>query len=463
MATWGLALLPSLFVLGVAASHEAWRDEANWWLLGRDSDWAAWWQGVRFAGSPPLWYGLVRCFALLGLPIESQALANSTFCVVGVLLLAAVARRAWLPALLLVFNYFVLFDWGVVARSYGLGFLGIALLLWAWPSRLARPTPAWVGGLLLASSSAHALVLAAAAVAAHAVSQDDGMTRRARWTPLAMLVLVGGGSTLWSASADGFVMTGHAPSLQAVWRSLGEAAAPLLPWAWKPWLGVGATVLVGATTWRNRPALVWLVVSLGGLFAIFALVHGGMPRHYGFVWVSWSVALFLATTTEPTPGAPPLRIPPPLAACMILLAMASSWSAFQMGTRDLHQAFSGGREAAAWLDEVPSDVPVAVWDAALATSALAYAAPRAVWQLDRQAWSSFLPEDAAYQAGRNISPAEVMARASRIPSSVRPVLLLTRALPEQLAAQHGFQRAICTESQPFGARDEVYCLYVPTR
>jgi len=107
-------------VLAVAIPfHEPWADEAQAWVLARDSSlWEIFRYRLHYEGTPALWHFLLR--ALLVAHVRWGAVGW----VCGVIAVAGVAVwLRWSPfpmvvRVLLPFTFFVLYQYGVVARSY---------------------------------------------------------------------------------------------------------------------------------------------------------------------------------------------------------------------------------------------------------------------------------------------------------------------------------------------------------
>lgn len=143
--------------------HDLWRDEANPWVLARDShslrELLAY---VRYEGHPPLWY-----LFLFVLPFVTQrpeamqwlhvALAAST-----VFIVLRFAPFPWLAKLLFPFGYFTLFEYGIISRNYQL----ILLLVVVFCAVHERKPKAyvWMGIVLflLCQSHVYGLILACA-------------------------------------------------------------------------------------------------------------------------------------------------------------------------------------------------------------------------------------------------------------------------------------------------------------
>lgn len=122
MAERGLFLLFLIVAATVSLGHEFWRDELQAWMIVRDSASVAdLMHNSRYEGHPSLWF-----FLLFGLKQLAPGLAA-----LKVLHLTIAASSAWLVLRhspfsllhrsLLVFGYFFLYEYTVIARNYAVG------------------------------------------------------------------------------------------------------------------------------------------------------------------------------------------------------------------------------------------------------------------------------------------------------------------------------------------------------
>ena len=103
-------------------THVAWRDELQAVLLAEHSpSLAALFANLHYEGHPALWYLLLRALSPLGsapttLKIVQLCVALATIA----LLWTRAPFRPWTKLLILA-SYPILFEWGTISRSYGLG------------------------------------------------------------------------------------------------------------------------------------------------------------------------------------------------------------------------------------------------------------------------------------------------------------------------------------------------------
>lgn len=115
--------------------HELWRDEANVWLLSRDT---TPWQligEIKYQGHPCLWYLVVMPFAKIGLPFPAISVLSFTVmaAAAGVFIWQAPFSPVTKAVCLIspIFSYY----YPVVARNYCLTALLLILLAYYYPRR----------------------------------------------------------------------------------------------------------------------------------------------------------------------------------------------------------------------------------------------------------------------------------------------------------------------------------------
>jgi hypothetical protein len=137
---WALWFTYVVIIAFVSMHHEPWRDEVDAWLMVRYANLQEFIAYCSYTGHPPLWYLVNLPLARwLGLPMKVQAW----------LPLLCAATLVWLllfrspfPLWLLVpsmFSVHLLFQYGILARSYPLLLLLLFLVPVLHPTRLAHP------------------------------------------------------------------------------------------------------------------------------------------------------------------------------------------------------------------------------------------------------------------------------------------------------------------------------------
>ena len=290
-----MALLVAL-QLWLIATHVPWRDELQAYLIVRDSPGVAGlFANLHYEGHPSLWY------ALLGAALAIVPSAGALPLVQGLVALGTTAivwRRAPFPAwlkLLILAGYYLLFEYGVIARSYGLG----ALLLFAWLA-LRRTPWSWLILALMANVAVHFALLSGACVAA-----TVWIERRWSWSGIALWIAACAACALTIVPAHD-VQTGLAgladPLAARLVDALRRQSAVLVPalvgrWPYRwqvlpdmPWsamIGGFAAVMSALAVGRDRRASLLAVGLFAGLTAMCALLYPPTCAMWA-CWCCWS-------------------------------------------------------------------------------------------------------------------------------------------------------------------------------
>ena len=132
----------------VMCFHEPWFDEAQSWLIARDSPIASIFSiRTHYEGHPPFWNLLLAIAAKNGVPYE--------FGIKGIQLVCASLLGAWLifkspfkhasslVTFLIPFTYFACFQYGVTSRPYALLCLSLLVAAHYWNSADSKTSSAW--------------------------------------------------------------------------------------------------------------------------------------------------------------------------------------------------------------------------------------------------------------------------------------------------------------------------------
>ncbi len=130
----------------VGAFHEPWADEAQSWLIARDTNLKELFQVMSYEGSPALWPIVIKFFIFIGLPYRFVFVIPILFSSVGVWLLIFKSKLPLYFAIILPFTYYLFYQYTAVARSYCLILPCIELIVLAFPNRLNNP---YIYGMLL--------------------------------------------------------------------------------------------------------------------------------------------------------------------------------------------------------------------------------------------------------------------------------------------------------------------------
>lgn len=298
-------LLYSALVICMAAMHGMWLDELQPWCVARDSgSLIELYRNTRFEGHPPLWYALLFAITRFTNNPAAMQLLHVGIAVCTAALVLWRAPFVWWWRVLIVFGYFFIYEYTVVARNYGLTLL--FLLLAADARQRLGTGRQWAMFLALAGfTHIWGIVLASAWVIGELFRER---TRRL-WS-YALTVLGSCAIAFWWCIPDHAPATGLAlgstPLPNAIARIGTITTQALLPWpdlgSERPWNHnvlheashvVSATlggVLLLALFWfapRDRSAMAFMILALVGTIALPIIGGFHSTRHYGPVVVAW--------------------------------------------------------------------------------------------------------------------------------------------------------------------------------
>ncbi len=446
-------LLSSAFVLHVAITlwvalhHEAWRDEADPWLLMRDADAASMLRAASNGGTPLLFHLTLLPFARAGLPYVAQQFLNLIY-VWGAVALMLRSRAFATPVkVLFALSYYPAFEFAVIARPYGLQMLLTFAIAEAWRERHARSVRLGLLLALLANTSTLGLVTAA-------VGGALLLWERIPWRGLA-IALVGGViavAQLWPREGRQEVYT--SVELDTVWFAIAGMFFPTM--RVEDAIG-GALVILGIIFYgisRRWNAVVFLGAVVTALLLIYVFIWMGGLRHAGLLLVVTVAAVMIADAYGPYRRERLL---------MAALAVAFAYSlvpAYRAWSDETRYAFSGSREAAAYIRRTGlDDDAVLVSHTLFWTSPLVYLPAAKVWYPARGRFATFSEWERGDRELAQMPLETVLERARVQFGGRRWVFIGNSELPEHLRREY---RLIYRTSEPIWNRfDEQYLIYEP--
>jgi hypothetical protein len=473
---WLLLVLYIAVVGFVAAHHEPWRDEADSWLLCRDAPIGDIGPILARGGTPPLWYAILYPFARVGFPYATEQVINV------LVMIAAAAMLLWrspfpvVTSVLLLFSYYVAYEYAVIARSYSLSVLLLFAIAAAYGQRLTRPVAFGSLLALLANANPHSFFIAAAIAA---VWLWESWSARGR------------GATLeWGAAASAASGRGHPPSriagpviavaglliaaaflvprsdaqqsgrvhslrLQPLLDAVGQAFVPYTPNALAIVIGLAIIAAMLLAIRRNRRALLLTIGGLAGLSFIYSFVWVGGYRHYGFLLLLVVVSLWI-TARGGVAAEQKART-----AALVLLTTSlaiSTISAAMHWKLDVAEAFSGAKEMGQYMTTNHLDrLPVAAHNSTQCEAVLPYLTSRTFWYAGTGRDGSYMTWDRELERGLD-TPYPVAERRALQHFAGRDFLLLFNVeMPDPAA--HGFRLLYETRRPIFEKTDEHYWLY----
>ena len=364
-------------------THEMWRDELQAWMIALDSHSPQELiSNLRYEGHPGLW---ALCLFVItrftDSPVAMQLLNLGIGTATVYVLIRFAPFPGWLRALLAL-GYYLVYEYGTISRSYGLGVLCIVLFCAIFTSERRRKFE--LMALILAALALTSVygAIAAAALAAGAVvdawrHQPSRSWRRGRVWGFVAIVTLGivaaavlvrqppdagfAVSPRLAISRDGALMT-----IGSVWSGM----VPVPPIASSFWNqnildgflytraagGLALVLLVFVTLRWHTTAMTIFAVGSIGLMLFTYLIYSGGTRHHGHYFLMFVASCWIAAATPSTAAA--TRASRSLLAGLAVIQLAVGTVASIM---DMRLSFSGSRDATAYIrSHYPSDIPIVV-------------------------------------------------------------------------------------------------------
>ncbi len=287
----------ALLVLFTVPRHEPWADEAQSWLLARDTSLLQLWGHLlHYEGTPGLWQTLLHALIRLGLPYPAYGFVSAALALAAVYLLLRYAPFPLFIRVLLPFNYYLCYQYAVIARSYAL----IAPLLFAiaalYPRALQKP--AWITLLLclLAGVSVHAFLIS---ICIWATIYGPAFLSEPR-APVKWKLLIPGlvywlaiiffAASAWPAKDVAFAEHRGLSNLHMLPAVLKAGLAGAFTGNW-----ITALVPIALSApllWRGGG---WLFFTLGAVaFFLFSTLVYAQLWHFGILFLAWIFAIWIS-------------------------------------------------------------------------------------------------------------------------------------------------------------------------
>ncbi len=342
------------WVVWVGWAHEPWTDEAQAWLLARDSTLTElFFTRLHFEGSPGLWHLILWVLIRLHLPYSAFFAIPASFAIAGA---GVVLWRAPFPAwmrLAILGSYFFGYQYGVVARSYSVDLLLVPLAASWFASRAKRPLRYALVLGLIANLNAFGCIGSAIlglelliVLFPHVKAGDRGALGA-----LGLLLLAGlfAAGTAYPSPDVAFLEYDHGTASERTMQMLADAlvdrlatlssAAPgkaegLVGFA----LSLGAFLASAFALRRSRSGLFGLAILVA--FLLFAGTIHARPWHSGMFYLYWVLALWIAFEGV---GRSDRRI---ICATFAFVALVQVPETLLSGLRERTMTYAPGHEAA---------------------------------------------------------------------------------------------------------------------
>lgn len=281
--------------------HTPWFDEAQAWLIARDSSLTEiLYIDLRREGHPALWYVLLKGMQRLSSQYWMLKVSSALSAIAGA---AYFMRRSPMPLplrLLFPFGYLVFFQYGVISRSHSL----FPLLYLRVVHAIRNGASQWrvIGALsLLSNLSLHGTVCAVALDAVYLRQQVSRLTtlkgfRRDSAVPqlffLANLIQIA--LVLWRPKDRVSVTSGHVPSIR---EALANIASQLRAAFLEQTVPSIAVLLISSLYAWTQPGFLYFFIPIICLLTFNLLVYGER-WHWGLLYIVWLGGLWAVWPSE---------------------------------------------------------------------------------------------------------------------------------------------------------------------
>ena len=498
----GLAFLFLLVGTYTTSNHEMWRDEIQAWLLARDSSSVfELFAHLKYEGHPGLWHlYLMPLTRITHSPVIMQVF-HLLITVVTVYLFVRYAPFNRFQKFLFCFGYFVLYEYGIIARNYAFGLLLITVFCILFSERYRRFI--WMGCVLflLAHTSVHALILTLAIGFALCC---EYLCRSRLSEPLAQeITAIDNKKFIWIGFAligIGIITsvlqlnpppdTGFAVEWKFVYESeelkkvihlISRAYLPIPEFSLNFWnkhqletYGIFQTIqipfcclliLCSVLLLLKRPtALLIYLIATFGLLVFFYVKYYGSMRHHGFLFITLLMTGWIYRDC-PEISLPykslntlPQRLFSPFFTFILICHFIGGMTAIVLEDR---YVFSYGKQVAEYIrTEDKQDMTMIGEIDYAASTIVGYLEKDEIYYAHGSRFGSFVRWDDVRMPDIDISDAQVIEEANTLRTQVSQdiLIIMNRPLEPELITQHNL--TLLTQFTGSIVDDEGFHLYL---
>jgi len=463
-------------------NHEAWRDEAQTWLLVTNQNLPRLLlHDLRYQCHPMLWYLILFPFAKLGFPFFFQSVLNWLLAIGAAALVVFRAPFPRLTRYAVIFSYLMMFEYAVVARNYALGAFVMFLIASLYGQRFRRPILyAFLVALLFQTH--YLLFMAAFALAVLFAGEARGRKDVNLWPPLFIMGASGLVMLLLAyMPADHFyhALERSPPQWSTLKHVFGYLFVPLDRDVALWLLSLVGFAVMGAAVISllpQPPLLGVFLAALGWMFAIFVFRYQPGPNHIGLATVLL-LFTFWVRTFYPDNGRMDIRWPRPreipvavfrrfVMITMTCLFFLSIRYVGQVFVREEQMWYSGAKAASQVIrkiseNETFTDRIIVACPASYGASVAVYLPERQFWYADSRRFGTYWANTAEETRNHDISQPEIIKRAGEQFQDLNNVLFIFKdPLPADEIFGIKFLRIAAIENGIWAVSDERYYIYV---
>lgn len=464
--------------------HEPNHDEANYWLIARDTNFSELFSLIKFSGHPGLWFFLLMPFAKGGMPFFSAAIIHWIFISIAAAAFLFKAPFGLLFKSLFVFSYYMIFQYAVDIRDYNLTIVLVFLIAAIYEKRFEyKLLFAWLIFFLF-NSNVHSFGAALALMLIYMA--DAYRENKLKQLILPVSIMLAGCAALIiqlcpSAAMPVNVLINHhifpPLNINTAWVILMGTQNAFIPVdtpydEMKVALLFFLFLLFVLAVFSNRiPVFVFLFISSCWMFYLFSTRVPGGLRHVGLLLVFvifslWIVSFYSQRENFFSKAAGRIinfsfagyAIKLFIGACLLINVIFG----FRTLQKEFHYSYTGGEEAGAFIAKnIPSQSEIACYYSYKATAVAPYIPDIKLWFVDRKEYGTYFLLDSVFaKYGNSLSEQEVLERCKEKYRKGKPVLLLLNLPLSEGAATENSARLLFQNKIPvWTGSTEIFWLY----
>ena len=315
IGAWVVFITFTLFLL---LKHEPWLDESQAFLIARDAkNWPELFKIMGYEGTPALWHiilrGLIKIFHFSFSDIRHFHWLLSAAVAAIWLLFSPLPRWQRIP---LIFGYYFLYEYSIIARSYVLTVLLLFVLAMIYQSRFKRPLLYFAALTFLSQTNIHGFIIFFILTLFYLWETRRQIYLKSITKIILVLTTLISIFTIWQVNpppdlAKGLSWLRH-PDLSHMFFATTDAFSPIpnlqpqfwdghflnilltptpyCPYYWLYYAGV--YIIFGIVLFclplfvlNKRPLIVVYLTTWWCFNLIFLILHPGGFRHHGLIWV----------------------------------------------------------------------------------------------------------------------------------------------------------------------------------
>ena len=296
---WLVWALYSAIVLYTTSNHEQWRDEAQSWLIARDNSFLGLFQYLPKEGHPPLWYLLLMPFAKLGFPYSTINVIHNLIVIAFAWLLLFRNNINLVLKIALLFSYFFIYEYAVIARNYSIVALILAGIGAMYEKRFQKPLLYAFLIFLLFQTNVLAFCTGVGLGAIFFLE----MIEEKKWQPknfAALAIMALGALAMIALLLSAGMKSSYSKESPDKWFTIFETFGSAMTLnAANGKFGLAAYIIIVLSFIRKPKALIFILIATAGFLYLALYQFQGTTRHHGFLLIFLLGAFIIAAKYKP--------------------------------------------------------------------------------------------------------------------------------------------------------------------